>query len=106
MFIKRSAEQPEENVAAREFTPEEKHKLERAEQVRESYKSLQNSVKQFLHAAFRITLEEDALKELTNKLRAVINSYVTDVSEERLKKILGDMVLTNEEKAKMEKGKK
>ena len=108
MFLKKAQEEPEleKGVAPNiDENPETKKETTRAVEVREAYKSFMSAVKQLAYASFRINFTDDQLIELCNKLRAVLLTYITDTSEQRLKNILGDLVLTVEDKAKQEKKK-
>ena len=77
---------------------------ERQLQVKEDVEKMKNAIEQLLLSTFDIKLDDDDLILLSQKVLALVTSFVSDTTVDRVKDISGDILKTTEERIKEEKG--
>ena len=76
---------------------------ERQVEVKDDVGRIKNAVSQLLLSSFDIKLDDDDLVLLSQKILAVVSSFVADTTVDRVKDISGDLLKTTEEQIKEKK---
>ena len=76
--------------------------VERATEVRESVEMMKEDVANLLKAMYKITLSDNDLKELCQKILSVVTTFVSDETVDRVKDISKEILLTEQELIKEE----
>jgi len=95
----------EENTPLGEGKEEEvlTEQEERQVEVKDDVGRIKNAVSQLLLSSFDIKLDDDDLVLLSQKVLAIISSFVADTTVDRVKDISGDLLKTTEEQIKEKK---